>query len=103
MASACIAVDLLALLSDGLGILRVLIVKGVIFGHVEVEVLLFTGAVALHEVHALVGLFSPGVEVECEVTVAQVPELETRGKVEANCDADWQQPGQLHVGYIKEG
>ena len=103
MAAACIAVDLLTVGSEGFGILRVLIVKCVLFSYVEVEVLLLTGTVTFHEVHTLVGLLSPGVEVEGEVTVAQVPKLETRGEVEANCDANRQQPGYLHVGYIKEG
>ena len=103
VALACEAVDLLAVLGNRLGILRLLIVKGVVLLHIEVEVLLLAGAVTLHEVHALVSFFSPGVEVESEVSVAQVPELETCGKVEANCDAKRQPPGQLHVGYIKEG
>ena len=102
MAGACIAVKLLAMLIDSLGILRVLIVKDVFLGHVEVEVLLLAGTVILHEVHALMGLFSPGVEIESEIAVAQIPELKTRGKVEANCDADGQEPGELHVGHIKE-
>ena len=103
MARAREAVDLLAVRGNRLGILRVLIVEDVILLHIEVEVLLLAGAVALHEVHALVSFLSPGIEVESEVSVAQVPELETCGKVEANCDANRQQPGQLHVGYIKEG
>ena len=103
MARAREAVDLLAVRGNRLGILRVLIVKDVILLHIEVEVLLLAGAVTLHEVHALVSFLGPGIEVESEVSVAQVPELETRGKVEADCDANRQTPGQLHVGYIKEG
>ena len=90
VALACIAVYLLTLFVDSLGILGVLIIKDVLLGHVEVEVLLLAGTVILHEVHALMGLFSPGMEVESEITVAQVPKLKSRGKVEANCDADGQ-------------
>ena len=79
MALTCKAVDLLTLLSDRLGVLRVLIVKDVFLSHVEVEILLLAGAIILHKVHALVSLLSPGVKVESEVTVAQVPKLETSG------------------------